>query len=64
MNVNACYKPGVKAIESVKKNYSKTTNKDLISKYNSEWINKVKEKFLLINITIHINYIVFNRIII
>lgn len=44
MYVNACYKPGVKAIESVKKNYSKTTNKDLISKYNPEWINKVKEK--------------------
>ena len=44
MYVMACYKPGVKVTESVKKNYSKTTNKDLISKYNSEWIDKVKER--------------------
>lgn len=44
MYVMACYKPGVKVTESVKKNYSKTTNKELISKYNPEWINKVKER--------------------
>lgn len=44
MYVIACYKPGVKVTESVKKNYSKTTNKDLISKYNPEWINRVKER--------------------
>ena len=44
MYVMACYKPGVKVTESVKKNYSKTTNKELISKYNPEWINKVKDR--------------------
>lgn len=44
MYVMACYKPGVKVTESLKKNYSKTTNKDLISKYNPEWINSVKER--------------------
>ena len=44
MYVMACYKPGVKVTESVKKNYSKTTNKELISKYNPEWINGVKDR--------------------
>lgn len=44
MYVMACYKAGVKVKESVEKNYSKTTNKDLISKYNPDWINRVKER--------------------
>jgi len=44
MYVTTCYKSGVKVIESVKKNYSKTTNKKLIAKYNPEWINEVKER--------------------
>jgi len=42
MYIITSYKPGVKVTESVKKIYSKTTNKDLISKYNPEWINKFK----------------------
>lgn len=43
MYIIACYKPGVKITESVKKVYSKTTNKDLISKYNPTWIKNIKE---------------------
>ena len=32
MYINACYKPGIKVQKSVVKNYSKTTNKDLLAK--------------------------------
>ena len=43
MYIIACYKPGVKITESVKKVYSKTTNKDLILKYDPNWIKNLKE---------------------
>lgn len=44
MYVMACYKPAVKVTESVKKNYSKTTNKELISKYDPNWIKRLEEE--------------------
>ena len=44
MYIIACYKPGLKITDSVKKVYSKTTNKDLISKYDPNWIKKLEEK--------------------
>jgi len=43
MYIITCYKPGVKITESVKKVYSKTTNKDLVSKYDPNWIKNLKE---------------------
>lgn len=39
--INSCYKSGVKVKESVAKNYSKTTNKDLLEKYDFEWKKKI-----------------------
>lgn len=41
--INACFEPGVKQEKSIYKNYSKTFDKYLISKYNSDWIKNVKE---------------------
>ncbi len=43
MYVTTCYKSGIKMTKSVKKNYSKTTNKELNLKYNPDWVNEIKE---------------------
>lgn len=40
--VNTCFKPGIKVTKSIVKNYNKTTNKELKSKYNQDWINEIK----------------------
>lgn len=37
------YEPGIKIIKSIKKSYSKTFNKDLLERYNPDWIKKLKE---------------------
>ncbi len=37
-----CFNPGVKIKKSVTKCYIKTTNKELNSKYNPDWINEIK----------------------
>jgi hypothetical protein len=42
MYITSCYNPGIKVTKSINKIYSKTINKDLISKYNVEWINNIK----------------------
>ena len=44
MYINTCYKPGIKTKQSVVKNYSKTTNKNLLTKYNPNWIDTLKEE--------------------
>ncbi len=44
MYISTCYKPGIKVKESVVKNYSKTTNKELLNKYNPEWIKSIGGK--------------------
>ena len=38
--INSSYKPGEKEIKSVLKGYSKTFNKELLAKYNPNWINE------------------------
>lgn len=43
MYINSGFKSGVEIKQSVVKNYSKTTNKELNSKYNPTWINEIKE---------------------
>lgn len=43
MYINAGFKPGIKVKESVVKYYNKTTNKELNSKYNPDWIKDIKE---------------------
>ena len=38
--INSSYKLGEKEIKSVLKGYSKTFNKELLAKYNPNWINE------------------------
>lgn len=42
MYINAGFKPGIEVKKSVVKYYNKTTNKELNSKYNPEWIKDIK----------------------
>lgn len=44
MYVTTCYKSGIKVTKSISKNYSKTKNKDLISKYDPNWIKRLEEE--------------------
>ena len=44
MYINGCFKPGVKVKKSIVKCYNKTTNKELNSKYNPNWIKEIKEE--------------------
>lgn len=44
MYINACFEPGVEVKKSVVKYYSKTTNKELNSKYNPDWIKSIGGK--------------------
>ena len=46
MYINACFKPGTKIKESVNRYYSKTTNKELNSKYNPDWIKSIGDEKL------------------
>lgn len=43
MYVIACYKAGEKVVQSVKKTYNKTLNKELIAKYNPDWTQKLEK---------------------
>lgn len=42
MYINACFEPGVKVTKSVVKYYDKTTNKELLSKYDPNWVNELE----------------------
>lgn len=44
MYINTGFKPGVEVKESVTKYYNKTTNEELNSKYNPEWIKGIGGK--------------------
>lgn len=44
MYINAGFKPGIEVKKSVVKYYNKTTNKELNSKYNPEWVKSIGDK--------------------
>lgn len=46
MYINASFKPGIKVTKSVVKYYDKTTNKELLSKYDPNWVNELEENIM------------------